>query len=154
MTTQYRTPTYGRLAGVTLLELLVTVAIVAILASVAYPSYQEYVTRTKRSAGKSVLLQVADRQVQYFADNKGYATDLTDLGYASNGFMIDDNGALVAEGDSDRLYSITLSDTSATTFTVNAAPQLSQAERDTRCKTLTLDHRGLQGQTGSGDNCW
>ena len=51
-----------------------------------------------------MLLQVADRQEQFFADNKRYATNLTQLGYVANGFMIDDQGAYVVDGDANRLY--------------------------------------------------
>lgn len=143
-----------RQSGVTLMELLVAVAIIGILSAVAYPSYTQYVTRTNRAAAQSVLLQVADRQEQFFADNKTYASDLTDLGYASNGFMVDETGAEVSTGSTDRLYSITLTNTSALTFTANAAPQLVQATRDDTCQTLTLMHTGARGQTGTGDNCW
>lgn len=144
----------ARLAGVSLLELMVVVAIVGILGAIAYPSYVQYITRANRSAAKSTLLQVADRQEQYFADNKRYAADLTQLGYATNGFMIDDQRAVVAAADGDRIYAISLTDTSATTYTANAAPQLSQAARDGRCQTLTLTHAGQRGQTGASDECW
>lgn len=141
-------------AGLTLTELLVVMAIVSLLAAIGYPSYTSYVTRANRSAAKSVLLQVADRQEQFFADNKRYASDLTELGYASDGFAIDQQGAPVASGSSDRLYAISLTNTSATTFTVNAAPQLRQYDRDDQCGTLTLTHAGQKGHTGTGTSCW
>ena len=149
-------PLPGRrsLRGMTLIELLVAVAIVGILGSLAYPSYVQYVTRTKRSVGKSLLLQVADRQEQFFANNKSYAADLTALGYPANGFMVDDTGAVVADGSSDRLYRITLTDTTAFTYTANAAPQLKQATDDVHCQTLTLTHTGTRGQTGDSTDCW
>jgi type IV pilus assembly protein PilE len=140
--------------GMTLIELLVAVAIVGILGSLAYPSYVQYMTRTKRSVGKSLLLQVADRQEQFFANNKSYAADLTALGFPANGFMVDDKGEVVADGSADRLYRITLTNTGALTYTVNAAPQLKQATDDARCQTLTLTHTGVRGQTGPSDDCW
>lgn len=140
--------------GITLLELLIVVTIIGILAAIAYPSYVNYVIRTNRSAAKSVLVQVADRQEQHFSDNKRYAADLTRLGYSANGFMIDDRGAVVGATDADRLYEITLTDTSATTFTINAAPQLRQASYDDQCATLTLTHAGQKDHTGTGDDCW
>jgi type IV pilus assembly protein PilE len=145
---------HARMAGVTLLELLVTVAIVGILGAIAYPSYTNYVMRTNRVVGKSLLLQVADRQEQFFADNKRYTTDLTQLGYNANGFMVDDQSAYVPDADANRLYRISLTNATATTFTANAAPQLNQATRDTNCQTLTLTHRGLKGQTGPSTDCW
>ena len=142
------------MSGVTLMELLVTVTIVGILGAIAYPSYTQYITRTKRATGKSMLLQVADRQEQFFADNKRYATNLTQLGYIANGFMIDDQGAYVVDGDANRLYQVSLTNATAITFTANAAPQLRQATQDTDCQTLTLTHRGLKGQTGPSTDCW
>jgi type IV pilus assembly protein PilE len=144
----------GRSSGVTLMELLVAVAVVGILGAIAYPSYVQYVTRTHRSVAKSVLLQVADRQEQFFADNKRYTGDLTELGYTSDGFMIDDQGDAVADGDASRLYAIALTNTSARTFTANAIPELAQATRDARCQTLTLTHTGQRGQTGPSSDCW
>ena len=140
--------------GATLLELMVVVAIIAIVAGIGYPSYMNYITRANRTAAKSLLLQVADRQEQFFANNKRYADDLTDLGYGANGFMINDQGAPTADGAGDRIYRITLSNTTPVTFTVNAAPQLRQANHDTQCQSLTLTHAGMRGQTGPSTECW
>ena len=62
--------------GITLLELMIVVVIIAIIASIGYPSYMRYVVNTKRTAATSTLLQVADRQQQFFMDNKRFAADL------------------------------------------------------------------------------
>jgi len=137
-----------------LIELLVAVTILGIVSSIAIPSYIQYMTRTKRTVGKTLLLQVADRQEQFFADNKAYAPDLTTLGYPADNLAVDDKGAPVPAASSDRLYMITLTNTTASTFTANAAPQLVQASRDTECLTLTLTHTGLRDTTGGGVNCW
>jgi type IV pilus assembly protein PilE len=147
-------PTRHRSAGVTLTEVLVVVTIISLLGAIGYPSYTGYVTRTNRTAAKSLLLQIADRQEQFFADNKQYANDLTQLGYSANGFSIDQQGAPVSSSSADRLYGVSLSNTSATTFTVNAAPLLRQASHDTPCGTLTLTHSGQKGQSGASSDCW
>lgn len=138
----------------TLIELMVAVAIVGILASLAYPSYVQYITRTKRSVGKSLLLQVADRQEQFFANTKSYAADLTALGFPANGFMVDDEGDVVPDASPDRLYRISLTNTGPFTYTVNAAPQMKQARDDVNCQTLTLTHTGMRSQTGASTDCW
>jgi len=142
------------MAGVTLIELMVAVAIVGVLAAIAYPSYSRYVVRANRTVAKGLLLQVADRQEQYFADHKAYASNLTQLGYAANPFMVDTQGTRVADTAGTRIYRISLTNTAATTFTANAAPQLAQSTRDTACGTMTLTHRGLKGQSGSATDCW
>jgi type IV pilus assembly protein PilE len=145
---------YGRQSGITLLELMIVVVIIAIIASSAYPLYVQYVIRAKRAAGTSMLLQVADRQQQYFMDNKSYASSLESLGFSASPFMMDEEGKLVPAADDDRIYEISLSDTSATTYTATAEPQLQQAEKDTQCASLTLTHSGEKGHTGGGTKCW
>jgi type IV pilus assembly protein PilE len=142
------------MAGVTLIELMVAVAIVGILAAFAYPSYTRYVVRANRAVAKGLLLQVADRQEQYFADHKAYAANLSLLGYPANTIMVDNQGARVADASTSRIYRISLTNTAATTFTANATPQLSQSTRDSGCATMTLTHRGLKGQSGTATNCW
>jgi len=140
--------------GVTLMELMIVVAIISIIAAFAYPSYTQFITRSKRSVGASALLQVADRQQQFFMDNKQYAATLTSLGYADDSIMIDDNGQVVATGSDDRVYNIQISASNIVTYELTATPQLKQAEHDTECGKLTLTHTGQRGQSGSGSNCW
>ena len=140
--------------GVTLIELMVVVVIIAIVAAFAYPSYAQFVVKSKRGAGTSMLLQVADRQQQFFMDNKQYATVLTDLGFPSNPFMISDEGSYLSSGSSDRVYDVSLSNVTATTFTATATPQLVQASKDSQCGNLTLTNAGVKGQSGSSTNCW
>jgi type IV pilus assembly protein PilE len=141
-------------SGITLLELMVVVAIIAMISAFAYPSYMDFVVRAKRGAGKSILLQVADRQQQFFMDNKRYATNLTQLGFPANPFFIADDGAFVTSGDGGRLYAVALSNTSATTYTATATPQQNQAAKDTYCVNLTMTHTGTKGQSGASQNCW
>lgn len=141
-------------SGVTLIELLIVVVIISIIAAFAYPSYTQFVVRAKRTAGKAMLLQVADRQQQFFMDNKRYANSLTLLGFPANPFMIGDDGDYVAVGDSDRVYMITVATPTSTSFTATAVPQMFMASEDTDCANLFLLQTGEKGQTGGGDNCW
>ena len=141
-------------AGVTMMELLIVVTIVSIIAAIAYPSYTQFVVKSKRAAGSSTMLQIADRQQQYFMDNKQYATKLSSLGYSSESIMINDEGALVDTGDSRVTYSIALDDATTTSYTLVATPQKGQADNDTGCGSLTLTNAGAKGQTGTGNNCW
>ena len=140
--------------GVTLIELMVVVAIVAIIFAVAFPSYERYIVRAKRAVGQNVLMQVADRQQQFFMDNKQYAANLTNLGFAANPFIVDDDGSSTVATDPDAVYSVSLSNVTATTYTVTAAPVGGQLKRDTQCGSLNITQAGAKGYTGSGGNCW
>lgn len=143
-----------RQAGVTLMELLIVVAIVSIISAFAYPSYTQFVVRSKRTAATGALLQIADRQQQYFMDNKRYAASLTSLGYANDSIMISDDGQVVPDADADRVYNIQISASNIVTYELTATPQLKQAERDAKCGNLTLTNTGTRGQSGAGSNCW
>ena len=143
-----------RQQGFTLLELMIVVAIVSMIAAFAYPSYMQYVVNTKRTAASSSLLQISDRQQQFFMDNKRYADDLTDLGFAANPLVLSDVGEPVAAGDGDAVYSVSLSNIAATTFTITAAPLHGQLSRDTDCGSLTLTQAGARGNSAGGDDCW
>ena len=140
--------------GVTLLELMIVVTIVAIISAFAYPSYTQYVVNTKRTAATSTLMQIADRQQQFFMDNKSYTADLTALGYASNPLYVSDDGNSVPAGDADAVYLFTLANVAPTTYTAIAAPLAQQLVRDTKCGTLTLNQAGAKDALAGGDDCW
>ena len=143
-----------REAGFTLIEMMIVVVIVAILAAFAFPQYRDFVIRSNRAVAKSLLLQVADRQEQFFTDRKRYAADLTDLGYpAAAGFAVDTASNTVAAADADSIYQIALSDATATTFTLTATPVNGQAQDD-ECATITLDEASTRGSTPAGGDCW
>jgi type IV pilus assembly protein PilE len=143
-----------REGGFTIIEMMITVVILGILAAMVYPSYREYVVRTQRDIAKSAILQVMDRQEQYFSDNKSYAADATDLGFGASPFAIDRSGKSVDAGSGDRTYTIALTNVTATTFTVQATPQLRQATEDTDCGTLSVTHAGVKDATGASPRCW
>ena len=140
--------------GMSLIELLVVVAIIAIVMAFAFPSYERYVVRAKRAIGQNVLLQVADRQQQFFMDNKRFAADMTNLGFAANPWIVDDDGSSTVAGDVDAVYSIALSNVTATTWTATATPINGQGSRDTDCANLTLTQAGAKGNSAGGGNCW
>ena len=71
----------GRQHGFTLIELMITVVIIAILAAIALPAYQEYVKRGYRASAESEMMDLANRQQQYFFANRQYATSTGALNY-------------------------------------------------------------------------
>ena len=149
-----RTSTRASQKGVTLIELMIVVVIVAIIAGFAYPSYVQYVADSKRTAATATLLQIADRQQQFFMDNKAYAADLTDLGFAANPLVVADDGTASNAANADSVYTIALSNVAATTYTITATPLHSQVSRDAACGSMTLDQAGTRGATGGADDCW
>jgi type IV pilus assembly protein PilE len=140
--------------GITLLELMIVVGIIAVVSAFAYPSYTQYIVNTKRAVATSVLLQVADRQQQFFIDNKQFTNDMTDLGFAADPLILKDDGTDTNAADGDAVYSIALSNVVAVGYTVTAAPLYGQATRDTDCASLTLDQAGVRGNSAGGDKCW
>jgi type IV pilus assembly protein PilE len=143
-----------RQSGFTLVELMIVVAIITILAAVGYPSYTQYVMRSHRQAAKNAAFQIADRQEQFFLDNRAYAPNLSTLGYAADVIGVKRDGQFTAAGDADRTYLLTLGGVTPTTFTIGAAPQLTQATRDTDCMMLTLTQSGDRDASGPSTECW
>lgn len=141
-------------SGFTLIELMIVVAIITILAAVGYPSYTDYVMRSHRQAAKNAAFQIADRQEQFFLDNRQYAPNLSTLGYAADVIGLKRDGQLTTAGDADRTYVMILVNTTATTYTVVAVPQLVQFTRDTDCIALTLTQSGDRDATGPSNECW
>jgi type IV pilus assembly protein PilE len=70
-------------AGFSLIELLIVIAIVSILAALAYPAYIKQIIRGQRTSGQNFIMDLAQRNEQFFLDNKAYATTMAQLGYAA-----------------------------------------------------------------------
>lgn len=125
--------------GITLIELMIVVAIIGIIAAIAYPSYTQYVQRSNRSEAMNELVRVANMQEQFFADNRRYAADLTELGFP-------DVTALTENG----LYQVQVTAATVRTFTLTATGQGVQATD--QCVTMNIDQTGAK--TASAQNCW
>jgi len=95
----------ARQAGVTLIELMVTLVIVAILSAVAVPAYNDYVKRGRIPTATNNLSAMRVKLEQYFQDNRQYS-----------GACVAASSAPLPAAD-DFTYTCTLA---ANTFTVTA----------------------------------
>ena len=131
--------------GFTLIELMITVAIVGIIAAIAVPNYSEYIKRASRAEAAAALLDAANKQEQYFVDNRAYSTSFSDLGIQSK----TENGH----------FELTINVVNSNEFTITAKPIAGAVKGDADCTSLTINDVGLKGATGSKGNtdinyCW
>jgi type IV pilus assembly protein PilE len=147
-------------AGVTLIELMITVVVVAILAAVAYPSYQDYVLRANRAAAKGVLMEAAQLLERNYTTNNCYhrsdgacgtarTSNVCDTGTAGDVSLA---GLCVAPKEGTSRYNISFSSILSQSFTLQAVP----IGTDALCGTLTLTNTGVKGEGGTGSvaDCW
>lgn len=141
-------------SGFTLIELMIVVAIVAILLALAFPSYSEFVRKGNRSIARTHLLDIANRQQEFFLNNKTYAASLADLGFTAASMGISSKGEEVAAGAGNSVYAFSITSAGANAYALSAAPQNSQTQ-DTKCGTFSLNSNGTKAATGSlGIECW
>lgn len=141
------------IAGFTVVEMLVILAVLAILATVAMPLYSDSVRKSGRAAAKGALMDVALRQEQFFLNNRRYSTTLSGLGLPDP-YFINKSSDTVASSDAGRVYRITLSNASATGFDAVASAVLDQSKD--YCGNYTLSSAGNRSVSGAAgaDVCW
>lgn len=130
--------------GFTLIELLIVIGIVGILTMIAYPTYVHWILKANRSDAISTLAvdqTILERcYAQTFAYNGACASlpafpQATEQGY----------------------YTITLSNLTATTYTLTATTTGTQT-RDTSCQTFSVDEANQKTATDDSataqTTCW
>jgi type IV pilus assembly protein PilE len=131
--------------GFTLVELLITVAIVGILAAIALPSYREQIRKSHRADAKSAALTVAVQMQRYFTERNTFAT--ATLGSSPP--------AVYPATSENGYYALSLTNLTATTFTLNATPALDQVGDACGIYTYTeLGAKGVASATKSAAECW
>jgi len=142
--------------GMTLIELMIVVVIVAILASIAYPSYQNSIRKARRADGAAALttVQLAQEKLRsscrFYAQNLAGAANVCGANAAASTIQ-------APVTSTEGRYSITLSNASATGYTVTATGVGDQANDKNGGVTCTLvltvsaaNPNGLRTPAG----CW
>jgi type IV pilus assembly protein PilE len=121
--------------GLTLIELMVTVAIIGILAGIAVPNYQENVRKSRRADAKGALLELANAMERHFTETNSYL-----------GASTIDRGALY--------YNLTINTATASSYLLKATPIGVQA--NDKCGTLSLTQAGVRSisTTIPVTDCW
>ncbi|WP_338291684.1 type IV pilin protein [Planctobacterium marinum] len=120
-----------RITGISLIELLITVAILGIIMSIAIPSYNDSLLTTRRSEAMNELLKLQMTQEGYRLENSSYASS-DDITLPSSDY-----------------YTYSVGNIGASSYTLTATAKSSQTS-DTGCTTLTLD----QSANKTPSDCW
>lgn len=127
-------------AGFTIVELVIVVAIIGILTAVALPMYLDHIARSHRTAAKAALVDAAQNMERFFTRNNTYA------GPAVSPDRTD--------GSTYLLSFVGVPDGS--TFVIQAVPQGNQASD--KCGTYTINQAGARTATKDGvdvtSSCW
>jgi type IV pilus assembly protein PilE len=141
------------LAGFTLIEMMIVVAIIGILAAVAYPAYTSQVKRAKRSDGETAILEVS-QFLQRF-----YAAKNTFTGVAGTDTAPFEAGGwnrIPRDTNRTKTYTVELEnieESNGRGYLIRAKPVFA----DDDCGELTLDDKGRKGTSAGADKvneCW
>jgi type IV pilus assembly protein PilE len=132
-----------RSLGFSLLEVMIVCVVVAILAAIAYPSYNSSVQKSRRAEAKTALLGVASQMERWSTEKSTYAT--ATLG----------TSGVFANHSENSYYNLSLTNLTATTYTIQAAP--TGAQTGDPCGTFTYNEQGIKtvsGGTWTRAQCW
>ena len=132
-----------RIAGFTLIEVMITVAIVAVLASIALPSYRDYVLRGQLVDGTNGLAAMRADMERYYQDNRTYL---------KTGAFVPPCTATAGRANVSGTFQLSCAAAPAatsTTYTLQAV-----GSGPTKGFTFTVDQLGLQGTTVEGVSGW
>jgi type IV pilus assembly protein PilE len=130
----------ARSAGFTLIELMVVMVILAIVTAIAVPSYRNYVIRANRSDAKAATLAMASQLERCYTrfnayDDGNCSVDVSDVRSLEGHYLV---SAVV----------------DASTFTITATPQGTQAEDPCGSFSLTSSDIKTVGGSEPAAQCW
>lgn len=127
-----------RASGFTVIELMIVVAVVGLLSAVAYPAYVDSVRKSRRSDAVAAITSVQQAQERYRSSNTTYGTRFIVSSSALVGVGVaGDTNAATAYTSPGAYYSLSLSGTSASAYTILATAQGTQTS-DTNCQFMQV----------------
>ncbi len=142
-----------RNAGFSLLELMVVFLILAILATLQYPSYKESIRKAKRAEGRAALADAMQQQERHYSQHSTYAAFSATV----------PSGFKWYSGDTPKASSYELrgeackDDSLKNCIVIKAVPGTAKVNgnfQDDLCGELSLASNGVNGASGTGNDCW
>lgn len=120
-----------KVRGFTLIELMTAALIIAVLAAIAYPTYMNQSKKGRRSNAEALLMDMAQRQQQFFMDSRTYAATVATLN-------------VTVPTTVSNFYNLTVVTAAGPppTFTLTATPIAGGAQAGD--VTLTIDNTGAK----------
>lgn len=130
--------------GFTFIELMIALIIIGIFVAIAYPSYVRFIQKSRRADALAILTQDQIILERCYAQNFSYAAACSAMSTFPQ---------MTPEG----FYSINISNQTATTYTLTATPQGSQAD-DTKCASMSVNQANVKTAIDSTAtaqaDCW
>ena len=142
----------SKIAGFSLIELMIVLAVLGVLAAIGYPSYVDNVRQSKRSDAVSSIVDLQLRQLKIRANCRFYAGA---LGAADNcGNDAASTTVNFPAASKEGYYTLAVAGASGNAFTITATAVGSQTT-DTPCLniTLTVDGANPDGLKAPAE-CW
>lgn len=145
MNIRYNNGTPRPWLGFTLIELMITVAIIGILSAIVFPSFIDSVRKSRRAAGKAVLLQTVQNIERFYTLSNNYTTAVASS--IGGGGILSENGYYLIPAPP-------AASSTATTYMLSAVPQGGQT--NDRCGTLFIDETGAKSSSSALTvaECW